>query len=122
MYFYLENFKEYQSFISNNFGPIYDTKLLCKEVKLILPKDGLLFNCTILIIEPGYFKFYFYLTLVKWIGSSLSEIYSYLRYGDAKIFSDSILIQLTGIKERMILNIIYYMLIIIQKNVGYIDD
>lgn len=27
--------------MSNNFGPIYDTKLLCKEVKLKMRKEGL---------------------------------------------------------------------------------
>lgn len=36
-----DNFKDFQKFVSNNFGPIYDTKLLCKEVKRIVPKNGL---------------------------------------------------------------------------------
>lgn len=36
-----ENFKDFQKFVSKNFGPIYDTKLLCKEVKRIVPKNGL---------------------------------------------------------------------------------
>lgn len=41
-------------------------------------------------------------TLDKWMGSSLSEVYSFLKYGDAKIHSDSILVQLSGIEERKI--------------------
>jgi len=36
-----ENFKDFQNFVSKNFGPIYDTKLLCKEVKRIVSKNGL---------------------------------------------------------------------------------
>lgn len=35
------NFKDFQNFVSNNFGPIYDTKLLCKEVKRLVSKNGL---------------------------------------------------------------------------------
>lgn len=40
-YNFSENFKDYQNFVSNNFGSIYDTKLLCKEVKRIVSKNGL---------------------------------------------------------------------------------
>lgn len=40
---FAENFKDFQSFVSQNFGPIYDTKLLCKEVKSLLSKNGLKF-------------------------------------------------------------------------------
>lgn len=36
-----ENFKDFQNFVSKNFGSIYDTKLLCKEVKRIVSKNGL---------------------------------------------------------------------------------
>lgn len=36
-----ESFKDFQSFVTHNFGPIYDTKLLCKELKHIIPKNGL---------------------------------------------------------------------------------
>ncbi|XP_026806349.1 pre-piRNA 3'-exonuclease trimmer-like isoform X1 [Rhopalosiphum maidis] len=70
-----ENFKDFQNFVSNNFGPIYDTKLLCKEVKRIVSKND------------------------KWMGSSLSEIYSYLKDGEGKRYSDTMHIQLTGIEE-----------------------
>ncbi|XP_015363248.1 PREDICTED: poly(A)-specific ribonuclease PARN-like [Diuraphis noxia] len=70
-----ENFKDFQHFVSNNFGPIYDTKLLCKEVKRIVSKND------------------------KWLGSSLSEIYSYLKDGDGHKYADTICIQLTGIEE-----------------------
>ncbi|XP_008185451.2 pre-piRNA 3'-exonuclease trimmer [Acyrthosiphon pisum] len=70
-----ENFKDFQNFVFNNFGPIYDTKLLCKEVKRIVSKND------------------------KWIGSSLPEIYSFLKDGDGKKYSDTIRIQLTGIEE-----------------------
>ncbi|KAL4096600.1 hypothetical protein QTP88_021521 [Uroleucon formosanum] len=70
-----ENFKDFQKFVSKNFGPIYDTKLLCKEVKRIVPKND------------------------KWIGSSLPEIYSYLKDGDGKKYLDNIHIQLDGIEE-----------------------
>lgn len=38
---FAERFKDYQNFVSHNFGPIYDTKLLCKEVKRMMPKNGL---------------------------------------------------------------------------------
>lgn len=69
------NFKDFQNFVSNNFGPIYDTKLLCKEVKRIVPKND------------------------KWMGNSLSEIYSYLKDGDGKKYLDTKCIQLTGIEE-----------------------
>lgn len=40
------------------------------------------------------------------MGNSLSEIYSYLEEGDAKIYSDSISIELIGIEKRKILNYI----------------
>lgn len=36
-----ENFKDFQTFVSKNIGPIYDTKLLCKELKRIVPKNGM---------------------------------------------------------------------------------
>ncbi|XP_025195413.1 pre-piRNA 3'-exonuclease trimmer-like [Melanaphis sacchari] len=70
-----ENFKDFQNFVSDNFGPIYDTKLLCKEVKRIVSKNDL------------------------WMGSSLSEIYSFLKDGDGEKYSNIISIQLTGIEE-----------------------
>ncbi|KAL5242431.1 hypothetical protein ACI65C_009841 [Semiaphis heraclei] len=70
-----ENFKDFQNFVSKNFGPIYDTKLLCKEVKRIVSKND------------------------KWLGSSLSEIYSFLKDGDGNKYSDIVCIQLTGIEE-----------------------
>lgn len=41
LFYFSENFKDYRCFLSNNFGPIYDTKLLCKEVKRMMPKNGL---------------------------------------------------------------------------------
>ncbi|XP_050534815.1 pre-piRNA 3'-exonuclease trimmer-like isoform X2 [Daktulosphaira vitifoliae] len=63
------NLKDYQSFVSNTFGPIYDTKLMCKEFRRLLPKN------------------------VNWDGSSLSEIYLFLKDGDAKIYSDSLFIK-----------------------------
>ncbi|XP_022182122.1 pre-piRNA 3'-exonuclease trimmer-like isoform X1 [Myzus persicae] len=70
-----ENFKDFQNFVSKNFGSIYDTKLLCKEVKRIVSKND------------------------KWVGSSLSEIYSYLKDGDGEKYSDNTCIQLIGIEE-----------------------
>ncbi|KAF0762846.1 pre-piRNA 3'-exonuclease trimmer-like [Aphis craccivora] len=70
-----ENFKDFQNFVFNNFGPIYDTKLLCKEVKRIVSTND------------------------KWMGSSLSEIYSYLKEGEGEKYSSTISIQLIGIEE-----------------------
>ncbi|XP_050428249.1 pre-piRNA 3'-exonuclease trimmer-like isoform X2 [Adelges cooleyi] len=35
-----DTFKEYKSFLSNKFGPIYDTKLMCKTFRKLLPKNG----------------------------------------------------------------------------------
>lgn len=35
-----ESYKEFQNFVSKNFGPIYDTKLLSKEFKRVIPKNG----------------------------------------------------------------------------------
>lgn len=48
----------------------------------------------------------------KWIGSSLPEIYSYLKDGDGKKYLDTINIQLAGIEERK--NITYFIIIIIH--------
>jgi len=42
LFYISENFKDFQNFVFNNFGPIYDTKLLCKEVKRIVSTNGLL--------------------------------------------------------------------------------
>lgn len=36
-----DNFKDFQHFVFSNFGPIYDTKLLCKEIKRLISKNGL---------------------------------------------------------------------------------
>jgi len=48
----------------------------------------------------------------KWIGSSLPQIYSYLKDGDGKKYSDTIHIQLTSIEERK--NITYFIIFIIH--------
>ncbi|VVC45143.1 Ribonuclease H-like domain,Ribonuclease CAF1 [Cinara cedri] len=70
-----DNFRDFQIFVSRNFGPIYDTKLLCKELKRIMPKND------------------------NWKGSSLSEMYSFLADGDGNINPNMINIELFGIEE-----------------------
>ncbi|VVC30454.1 Ribonuclease H-like domain,Ribonuclease CAF1 [Cinara cedri] len=70
-----ENFKDFQIFVSRNFGPIYDTKLLCKELKRVIPKN------------------------YNWKGNSLPEIYSFLTNGDGRRIPILINIELSGIKE-----------------------
>lgn len=87
--------------MQRTFGPIYDTKLLCKEIKLIMPKEGWCF--LMLLLSKLLMIFNIFYSLARWSKSSLSEIYSYLKDGDGKIYLNYMSIKLFNIDESRLL-------------------